>query len=231
MERAEATAARPVIERCAQLELARGDTRSIDDDVTLLVVLRGLVVIRSVAIGGRPLVTSDAADGVMLPGLLAKERLSALRPSVVMAVPSAARAELLALPSFARAVADAFERAAQRAREQARIFVIPRSRDRVRQRLIQLAGDYGRVTRAGIRLDIPLTHELLGAMVGAARESVTRAVDDLEREGFLVREGRNYQLLVSPDAFRDTSFASSHVPMPGDTTAAARPVVASGCAC
>jgi Crp-like helix-turn-helix domain len=71
--------------------------------------------------------------------------------------------------------------------------------DRVRQKLIQLARDHGRVARDGIRLDFPLTHDLLGEMTGSARETVTRALDELQREGFVVRDGRTYSLHVAPE--------------------------------
>jgi DNA-binding transcriptional regulator YhcF (GntR family) len=37
-------------------------------------------------------------------------------------------------------------------------------------------------------------------MVGAARETVTRALDELEREGFLIRDGRIFCLLVEASA-------------------------------
>jgi DNA-binding transcriptional regulator YhcF (GntR family) len=36
-------------------------------------------------------------------------------------------------------------------------------------------------------------------MVGCARETVTRAFDELQREGFVARCGSSYQLLVSPE--------------------------------
>jgi biotin operon repressor len=48
-------------------------------------------------------------------------------------------------------------------------------------------------------VDVPLTHELLGQAVGSARETVTCALQALQREGFLVREGRLYRLMISPE--------------------------------
>jgi CRP-like cAMP-binding protein len=71
--------------------------------------------------------------------------------------------------------------------------------DRVREKLIQLARDHGRVGRDGIRLDFPLTHDLLGEMTGSARETVTRALDELQREGFVARNGRTYSVHVAPE--------------------------------
>lgn len=56
-----------------------------------------------------------------------------------------------------------------------------RHSERVRRKLLQLARDYGRVTSDGIRLDLPLTHSLLAEMIGSERETVTRAVDQLDR--------------------------------------------------
>ena len=49
-------------------------------------------------------------------------------------------------------------------------------------------------------LQLPITHELLAEMIGSARETVTRAVDALEQNGFLRREDRGYVLRVSPGA-------------------------------
>ena len=71
--------------------------------------------------------------------------------------------------------------------------------DRVRGKLIELARDHGRVGRDGIRLDFPLTHDLLGEMVGSARETVTRALDELQREGFVFRRGRTYSVQLEPE--------------------------------
>src|SRR5205823_4174961 len=71
--------------------------------------------------------------------------------------------------------------------------------DRVREKLIELARAHGRVGRDGIRLDFPLTHDLLGEMTGSARETVTRALDELQHEGFVVRRGRIYSVKLEPE--------------------------------
>jgi CRP/FNR family transcriptional regulator len=79
---------------------------------------------------------------------------------------------------------------------------------RVRVKLIELARDYGRVGKEGIRLDFPLTHDLLGEMTGSARETVTRAVDELQREGFIARQGRTYSLHLSPEELAVTAITA-----------------------
>jgi len=80
------------------------------------------------------------------------------------------------------------------------LFGSVRHTERVRRKLLQLACDYGRVTGDGVKLDLPLRHALLGEMVGSERETVTRAIDQLESAGFLSREGFHYRLHVAPDA-------------------------------
>ena len=72
--------------------------------------------------------------------------------------------------------------------------------ERLREKLVQLARLHGRVVPEGVRVDLPLTHELLEQSVGSARETVTSAIGALEREGFLVRNGRSYLLAVSPSS-------------------------------
>jgi biotin operon repressor len=56
----------------------------------------------------------------------------------------------------------------------------------------------------GIRIDFPVSHTVLAAMIGSSRETVTRAVDELQRTGFVARRGHTYRLLVSPDTVLDT---------------------------
>jgi CRP/FNR family transcriptional regulator len=72
--------------------------------------------------------------------------------------------------------------------------------ERVRRKLLQLARRYGHVVRDGIRIDVPLSHALLAEMIGSSRETVTRALDELERDRFLVRAGSTYRLLVSAES-------------------------------
>jgi CRP-like cAMP-binding protein len=56
------------------------------------------------------------------------------------------------------------------------------------------------VVRDGTRIDFPISHALLAEMIGSSRETVTRAVDELQRGGFIVRVGSTYRLLVPAEA-------------------------------
>lgn len=68
--------------------------------------------------------------------------------------------------------------------------------DRVLLMLWQLAGRWGTVTPEGILLDVPLTHDLLAASVGARRPSVSAAVGRLVDDKRLRSRPRSRWLLL-----------------------------------
>jgi CRP/FNR family cyclic AMP-dependent transcriptional regulator len=67
---------------------------------------------------------------------------------------------------------------------------------RVHRLLWHYADRWGRVTRDGVALDLPLTHESMGKLVGAHRPSVTSAIGMLERRGLLHRPSPGTWLLT-----------------------------------
>jgi CRP-like cAMP-binding protein len=72
----------------------------------------------------------------------------------------------------------------------------------------ELADRYGRVRPDGIRLDLPLTHEIISHLVGAHRPSVSAALGRLAKAGQIRREGQAWLLLGhSPrlDEFHSTN--------------------------
>jgi CRP-like cAMP-binding protein len=96
-------------------------------------------------------------------------------------------------------VVELLELALSQKQEALGIFAHTRHVDRVRRKLVQLAQSYGRVVRDGIRIDFPVSHTLLAEMIGSSRETVTRALDELQRSGFVARRGHTYRLLVEPE--------------------------------
>jgi CRP-like cAMP-binding protein len=70
----------------------------------------------------------------------------------------------------------------------------PRIEDRLQLLMWHLARRWGRVTRDGVRLDLPLTHAVLGKLVGAHRPSVTTALGSLGDRGVVVRDGDGWVL-------------------------------------
>lgn len=72
----------------------------------------------------------------------------------------------------------------------------PRVEVRLHVLLWHLAERFGRVTREGVVVRLPLSHELLGGMIGAQRPTVTTALGRLEEQGLVVARGRREWLLL-----------------------------------
>ena len=144
-----------------------------------------------------------AGPGTFLPFILLSHELVALVDSRLTVITADAYEwSLLELPDAAQALLGGVE--AIVGQQQRTIVALASShhRRRLRQMVEQLAEDHARVARDGALLQLPITHELarLAEMIGSARETVTRAVDGLEQDGFLLRAGedRGYVLRVSP---------------------------------
>jgi len=189
-----------ILRSCPTVVLAAGETRkALMPKVGLVVVEDGLVVLRAAAEGRRDIVVADCARGALVVVAPPGGELQALTCVRLLLVDAARRDQLLAVPSAAALIADGLETALAQSHDVAGVMAASSARARIERKLLLLAQAHGRVMRDGIRLDFPLTHELLADMTGTARETVTRVVDLLEREGFLGREGRTFRLLVAPD--------------------------------
>src|SRR5439155_8853172 len=116
------------------------------------------------------------------------ELLEAIIDSRLTLLPARIVTRLLSLPAVADALLQEVAETLRRKQDSIANFGDVRHVERVRRKLLQLARDYGRVTGDGVRLDLPLTHALLGEMVGSERETVTRGIDELQSSGFLSRE-------------------------------------------
>ena len=190
-----------------RLELEPATTLRADElpHVALLIVEEGLIVLRSAIPGtARRTITCHAgADSLILPPGEG-EVLVALTDASVVTISDRERDRLLESPPAARAIVDGLADTLRQKHNAIAGMARLHHVDRVREKLIELARDHGRVGREGIRLDFPLTHDLLGEMTGSARETVTRALDELQREGFVRRRGRTYSLHVAPEELAAT---------------------------
>lgn len=97
----------------------------------------------------------------------------------------------------------------ERLATQLAICQLPRVEDRLMALMWLLAEFWGRVTPAGIRLPLSLSHEVLGGLVGARRSTVTLAVSKLADRGSLIRHEEEWLILEPP-----TSPVSSHPEAP-----------------
>jgi len=185
-----------------RLDLAPGGAIRAHDipSLSLLAVEEGLVVLRTTIPGStRRTITCHAGPGALILPPDAGETLVALTRAALVTISNADRDRLLQTPETARLLVDGLAETLRQ--KHAALASMSRLHhvDRVREKLIELAREHGRVGRDGIRLDFPLTHDLLGEMTGSARETVTRALDELQREGFVMRRGRTYSVHLAPD--------------------------------
>ena len=72
---------------------------------------------------------------------------------------------------------------------------------RVARTMVRLAERFGQQSAGGaMRLTLPITHDTIAAMVGAARETTTSVMQQLRREGLI--EGTRGRYLFDPEALR-----------------------------
>src|ERR671929_48533 len=91
----------------------------------------------------------------------ADEILGALEDSWLTVAPPAALAALLGVAGASAPVVDALAEALRERQETIGNFASVRHVERVREKLLQLARAHGKVVPGGVRLDLPLTHELV----------------------------------------------------------------------
>jgi len=200
LQREPSAAANEVLATAPRAALAGGAVRSVSSlpDAQVLVVEEGFVVLRATGpASGRGIVLCHGGPGTLLPFVLPSHEIVALVDSRLTVITTDAYERLLELPDGAQALLRGVEAISRQ--QQRTILALASSHhvDRLREKLLQLAEDHGRVGRDGV-LQLPITHELLAEMIGSARETVTRAMDALEQNGFLRRQDRGYVLRVSP---------------------------------
>ena len=191
-----------LVATCPRRTLAAGAVLKPADisDVRLCVVEAGLVVLKSGPPGSaRRTITCHAGSGALILAPGSEEVLVALSDATLRLISARERTRLLEAPEAAGALLDALSETLRQKHETIATLARFHHVDRIRETLVGLARAHGRVGREAIRLDFPLTHELLGEMSGSARETVTRAMDELQRDGFVERRGRTYSIHVSPD--------------------------------
>jgi hypothetical protein len=89
---------------------------------------------------------------------------------------------------------------AERQAVQLAICQLPRVDERLLALLWWLAEAWGRVTPIGTVVPVAMTHDVLGAMVGARRPTVTLALGELSERGAIMRQDRGWLLLEPPPA-------------------------------
>jgi CRP/FNR family transcriptional regulator, cyclic AMP receptor protein len=86
----------------------------------------------------------------------------------------------------------------QRVNGQLVICQLPRVDQRVLAIMWLLAESWGQVTSGGVRLPLALTHETIGALIGARRPTVTLALRKLTQQGSILHQDSGWLLLEPP---------------------------------
>lgn len=155
-------------------------------------VLDGLLV-HAVRIG-KPETLELLGPGALVPMERGIETVptarSRLRPTDQTRLAVLGNAYLIAAQRWPLVVVCLHERMLEqsaRLTKQLAICQLPRVQDRVVEMLRLLAESWGRVTPAGIRLQLSLTHETLGGLIGARRPTVSLALKELAEQGAVIR--------------------------------------------
>jgi CRP-like cAMP-binding protein len=90
-------------------------------------------------------------------------------------------------PGLFDCVHDCLGRQAHRASRHLAILHLPRVEDRIVALFADLAERFGRMTPEGILIDLPLTHQVIGDLVGARRPTVSIALQTLAAAGVVER--------------------------------------------
>ena len=172
--------------------------RSVDlRDAALIVVEQGVVILTGA--DGRRIVIALAGAGEVLAPPASDEELSSLTGARVTALSHDARRVLMRIPAAAEAITDGLVAALRERKTSLKVFAHFPHVERVRGKLLQLARSHGKVTAGGILIDLPLTHDLIADSIGSSRETVTLALRQLMRLGFVARVGGRYRLSARPE--------------------------------
>ena len=195
--------ARSVLLACPTIELEAGKPHFANEHPSdaVLLVEEGFVVVRStVAAAQRSVVSCEAGAGKLLLPPSPDQVLVGLVDSRLTVIDADARRRLVAVPALAEWLVEQLAAALRQKEDATANFAATRHVDRVQRKLLQLGETYGHVVHDGVRIDFPVSHALLAEMIGSSRETVTRAIDELQRAGFVARHGSTYRLLVTPEA-------------------------------
>jgi len=165
-------------------------------DAALLVVESGTVLLTARAAAGRTPILAFARRGDLLIPPVEREAIIGLGAGSIRILDDGTVAQLLAISGVGRHLIAHLGAVISDRQENLRLATVSPQQERVREKLLQLARSHGRVRPDGIRIALPLTHDLLARAVGSSRETVTLALRELRREGFVMRSGRSYLLRV-----------------------------------
>ena len=167
-----------------------------------LAIVIGGVLFRNTSLHGR-VVTEVVGEGDVIdvvdeiePSMLAATTEYVVhRPATIALLGDRFRAATRRWPVFSDLVGEQLARQRRRTSAHLAILQLPRVEDRIAAMFTLVADRWGRVGGDGVRLDLPLTHEVIGHIVGARRPTVTLALAALAASGEVVRRADGSWLL------------------------------------
>lgn len=164
------------------------------------------VVLKQTRYAGRDSLEVLSPGNVLAPPLTANRQIESRATSTYRAHGEASlaviderfRAAARRWPELSDLLLDRLARQTHRASMHLAMLHIPRAEDRLIALFSDLGERLGHVTSAGIVIDIDLTHDVIGQLIGSRRPTVTLALERLSATGRLTRlsDGR-WQLTTS----------------------------------
>lgn len=111
----------------------------------------------------------------------------ALTPTKLALLDPAFASQLRSVPALAAVLVERTARTTRWLLAKSLVLSSPVVEERLLLLFALLAERWGRVTSYGVRLDLPVTHELLAVLCGARRPSVTLALRSLTRQELVAR--------------------------------------------
>lgn len=174
-----------------------------DPVLSIYVVRRGAVRISSISEMGKVCTFGIAGPGrllgadVYLLGSPHEYIAEAIEESEVYVIAPEVFEEALSKDQqFAGAVMRELAQAVHRLSDNIRDLSFLDVQERLKRRLVRLAQEYGRWDEKGVRIDLKITHEELGALVAANRTTITLCLNALRQQGYIWTDGR--RLIILP---------------------------------
>jgi CRP/FNR family cyclic AMP-dependent transcriptional regulator len=165
------------------------------------------VVLKQTRYAGRDSLELLGAGDVLAPPLTPSRQLESRATSSYQAhgqaslavIESRFRTAARRWPQLSDVLHDRLARQTHRASMHLAILHIARAEDRVLALFSDLAERFGQVTSDGIVIDVELTHDLIGQLIGSRRPTVSAALEQLSTTGALIRTSDDRWMLNAPD--------------------------------
>lgn len=192
-----------LVARDADLATTLSDTGASGFD---FLVIEG-VVLKETRLSNRAALELLGPGDVLAPPLTALRQLESRAVSRYLAHGVVTLAELGSRfrvaarrwPGLSDVLLDRLARQTHRASMHLAMLHLPRIEDRIIALFSDLAERFGQMTPEGALVDLDLTHDVIGRLVGSRRPTVSLALQALAANGTLVR-GNDGRWLLDPDA-------------------------------